>query len=53
MGIMEVLWYTRQLKRIAKGAEPRPDEGGLAAFLKSALSSGWGTYRTRRLRASS
>jgi 2,4-dienoyl-CoA reductase-like NADH-dependent reductase (Old Yellow Enzyme family) len=52
MGIMEVLWYTRQLKRIAKGAEPRPDEGGLAAFLKSALSSGWGTYRTRRLRAS-
>jgi 2,4-dienoyl-CoA reductase-like NADH-dependent reductase (Old Yellow Enzyme family) len=53
IGIMEVLWYTRQLKRIAKGAEPRPGESGLAAFLKSALSSGWGTYRTRRLRASS
>lgn len=52
LGIMEVLWYERQLKRIAKGAEPRPDESGLAAFLKSALSSGWGTYRTRRLRAS-
>lgn len=34
MGVMEVLWYTRQLKRIAKGAEPRPDESGLAAFLK-------------------
>jgi hypothetical protein len=51
MGIMEVLWYTRQLKRIAKGGNPRPDESGLAAFLKSALASGWGTFRTRRLRA--
>ena len=51
MGIMEVLWYTRQLKRIAKGQAPRPDESGLLAFLKSALHSGWGTFRTRRLRA--
>jgi len=51
LGIMEVLWYTRQLKRIARGRESRPDEGGLAAFLKSAFSSGWGTFRTRRLRA--
>lgn len=51
LGIMEVLWYTRQLKRIARGRKPRPDEGGLAAFLKSAFSSGWGTFRTRRLRA--
>lgn len=51
MGIMEVLWYTRQLKRIARGKAPRPDEGGLSAFLKSALNSGWGTLRTRRLRA--
>ncbi|GID06867.1 hypothetical protein TMM008_40690 [Pseudomonas sp. 008] len=53
MGIMEVLWYTRQLKRIGKGGNPVPSEGGLAAFLKSALGSGWGTYRTRRLRARS
>lgn len=51
MGIMEVLWYTRQLKRIARGREPRPDEGGLSAFLKSAFNSGWGTFRTRRMRA--
>lgn len=51
MGIMEVLWYTRQLKRLAKGGEPRPTESGLSAFLKSALNSGWGTFRTRRLRA--
>ena len=51
MGIMEVLWYTRQLKRIAKGGEPRPAECGLSAFLKSAVDSGWGTFRTQRLRA--
>lgn len=51
MGIMEVLWYERQLKRIARGKEPRPDEGGLSAFLKAALGGGWGTFRTRRLRA--
>jgi 2,4-dienoyl-CoA reductase-like NADH-dependent reductase (Old Yellow Enzyme family) len=53
IGIMEVLWYTRQLKRIARGREPRPGESGLAAFLKSAFTSGWGTFRTRRLRARS
>jgi len=51
MGVMEVMWYTRQLARIAKGGAPRPGESGLAAFLKSLLKSRWGTYRTRRLRA--
>lgn len=51
MGIMEVLWYTGQLRRMAKGGEPRPCESGLWAFLRSVLLSGWGTFRTRRLRA--
>ena len=51
MGIMEVLWYTRQLKRIAKGGEPRTGECGLSVFLKSAVNSGWGTFRTQRRRA--
>ena len=51
LGIMEVLWYTRQLRRMARGKAPRPGESGLAAFVKSAISSGWGTFRTRRLRA--
>ncbi|RQO73178.1 NADH oxidase [Aquitalea sp. FJL05] len=51
LGVMEVLWYTRQLKRIARGHKPCPDESGLFAFLKSLLHSSWGTYRTRRLRA--
>lgn len=51
MGIMEVLWYTGQLKRMAKGNEPRPRESGFWAFLRSLLLNGWGAYRTRRLRA--
>ena len=53
MGIMEVLWYTRQLRRMANGKTPQPNESGLAAFLKSALGAGWGTYQTRRARARS
>jgi 2,4-dienoyl-CoA reductase-like NADH-dependent reductase (Old Yellow Enzyme family) len=52
MGIMEVLWYTRQLKRIVEGGNPRPGESGLAAFLKAMISSQWGTYQTKRMRAS-
>ena len=51
LGIMEVIWYERQLKHIAQGKDPRPGESGLAVFLKSAFSSGWGTFRTRRSRA--
>lgn len=51
MGIMEVLWYTRQVKRIAQGRNPAPRESGLWAFLSSVINSGWGTYRTKRLRA--
>ena len=52
MGLMEILWYTRQLKRIAGGDDPCPRESGLWAFLASLLKSGWGTYQTKRLRAS-
>jgi hypothetical protein len=48
---MEVLWYTLQLERIADGGEPRPDESGLWALAKSVMKKGWGTFRTRRLRA--
>lgn len=51
MALMEVAWYTGQLKRIGAGKEPKPNEGGLSAFLKTTLQSGWGTFKTRRLRA--
>lgn len=53
MGIMEILWYSRQLRRIADGDNPKPNESGLWAFLMSVMSSGWGTYRTKRLRVPS
>lgn len=51
MGIMEIFWYTLQLARIGAGGNPRPNESGLWALLKSVMKSGWGTFRTRRLRA--
>ena len=51
MGLMEILWYARQLKRIATGAHPQPQESGLWAFLASVLKNGWGTYQTKRMRS--
>jgi 2,4-dienoyl-CoA reductase-like NADH-dependent reductase (Old Yellow Enzyme family) len=51
MGIMEILWYSRQLKRIAEGGNPHPRECGLLALLASLMKGGWGTYQTNRLRA--
>lgn len=51
MGIMEVLWYTGQLKRIADGGNPRPNESGLISFLRGLIGSIWGTNRTKRHRA--
>ena len=51
MALMEVAWYTRQLRRIGDGGEPRPNESGLTAFLLGIVESGWKTFRTRRLRA--
>ncbi|WP_137818351.1 NADH:flavin oxidoreductase/NADH oxidase family protein [Pseudomonas sp. 2FG] len=51
LAIMEVFWYSLQLKRIANGGDPRPNESGLWALIKSVFKSGWGTFRTRRLRA--
>lgn len=50
LGVMEVLWYTQQLNRIAKGSNPKPKESGLWAFIKSVLRSGWGAYKTQRTR---
>lgn len=51
MGVMEILWYSRQLKRIASGGDPKPKESGLWAFLASLVGSIWGTRQTKRLRA--
>ncbi len=34
MGLMEITWYTGQLKRIGRGEPPKPDEMALWVFLK-------------------
>jgi 2,4-dienoyl-CoA reductase-like NADH-dependent reductase (Old Yellow Enzyme family) len=51
MALMEVVWYSRQLKRMANGKEPCPNESGLWAFISSMSANGWNTFKTRRLRA--
>ncbi len=50
LGIMEIMWYESQLARMAKGGDPNPAASALWVFLKSALKSGWGTFRTFRTR---
>ena len=34
MGLLEISWYTGQLKRIGRGKSPRPNEPGLWVFIK-------------------
>lgn len=50
LALMEVAWYTRQLHRLAHGKRARP-EHPLLAFVAIAVSSGWKTWNTRRMRA--
>lgn len=51
MSIMDVAWYTRQLKRIGKGLEPAVNEKPIIALVKILASTGLRTFQTRRLRA--
>lgn len=51
MALMEVAWYSRQLRRIANGRLPKPNESGLGAFACTVVENGWHTFKTRRLRA--
>lgn len=53
MGLMEVSWYTGQLKRIGRGEPPRPNESALWVFLKTVFKQmGLGRKkRPTRLRA--
>jgi len=52
MAIMEVAWYTGQLKRIAKGGNPKPNEHGLTASAKPLIGNDRGTWQNSRTRAS-
>lgn len=51
LGLMEVMWYSRQLHRMGRGKDPRPNESGLWSLLANLAANGWGTLQTRRLRA--
>jgi 2,4-dienoyl-CoA reductase-like NADH-dependent reductase (Old Yellow Enzyme family) len=55
MGLMEITWYTGQLKRIGQGEAPKPGESPLWVFLKFiGQQAGLGRKKKRptRLRAS-
>jgi len=51
MGLLEITWYTRQIQRMARGDNPRPNESALRSLILSALERGWKAFETRRLRA--
>ena len=52
MGLMEVTWYTGQLKRIGRGEAPRPGESALWVFIRYIVKQmGLGRGRPKRLRA--
>ena len=54
MGMMEVVWYTGQLKRIGRGEAPKPNESPLWVFVKYiAKQAGMGRKKApTKLRAS-
>ncbi|MES2088702.1 MAG: NADH:flavin oxidoreductase/NADH oxidase family protein [Pseudomonadota bacterium] len=52
-GILEITWYTGQLKRIGKGQPPKPGESGLWVFAKMAWHMAMmGKRKPTKLRAS-
>lgn len=51
MALMEVMWYGRQLRRMGNGNQTKPRESALKSLLANVVENGWGTFRTRRLRA--
>ena len=53
MAIMEVSWYTRQLKKMGQGKNPTPGESPKKVFLLTVLDSIRGTRKVQRLRAAS
>ena len=48
MGILEISWYTGQLKRIGRGESPKPNESGLWVFAKQAWGMAMAGRKKRR-----
>lgn len=47
MGLMDVAWYSRQLRRIANGGDAKPNESGLISFLLGMSENGLKMLKTR------
>lgn len=52
MALMEVMWYVRQLHRMSRGENPKPNESALWSLIANLVANMRGTMKTRRLRAS-
>jgi 2,4-dienoyl-CoA reductase-like NADH-dependent reductase (Old Yellow Enzyme family) len=52
MAMMETVWYTKQLQRMAAGKPPCPNESPLLALIRNMSVSTWKGLKTQRLRAS-
>ena len=48
MAMLEVTWYERQLDRIARGKEPRPNESAIGSLIKTMLGTGLQVYQRQR-----
>lgn len=50
-GLLEIQWYTRQIKRIGRGKNPVPNEHPKLVLFYYLIESSWGLFKSRRLRA--
>lgn len=50
-GLLEIQWYTRQIKRMSRGKDPVADEHPLTALAAYVFGSGCEILKARRLRA--
>lgn len=50
-GLLEIQWYTRQIKRMAKGRNPVPDEHPIKMLIAYLFESGWDMFKERKMRA--
>lgn len=48
VGMLETVWYERQLQRMGDGKEPAPDEWPLKSMLAHGLRAGLKGFKTRR-----
>ena len=48
MALLEVTWYEQQLAYIAKGKDPKPDQGIWFSLAKTMMSTGFQVFQKRR-----